>query len=115
MKRQSQTLLHLCDRIRIILDGDPRITEKWMFGGQTFLLNGHILVGAKSDGRILVKVDKEAGNEVALARTGASQMVHGGRPMRGFIWVEGHAIEDDDALREWIALSQSHAAGRKPA
>lgn len=114
MKRYSQALIHLCDRIRAILDGDPRITEKWMFGGQTFLLNGHILVAAKNDGRILIKVDKEAGNEAALARPGADQMVHGGKAMRGFIWVEPDAIEDDEDLRGWIALSQRHAATQPP-
>ena len=114
MKRDSETLIHLCDRIRVILEGDPRITEKRMFGGLTFLLNGHILVGVKNDGRILIKVGKEADNDAALARPGASQMMHGGKAMRGFVWVDPDAIEDDDELREWIALSQRHAAGQEP-
>lgn len=115
MKRDTETLIHLCDRIRLILDGDPRITEKRMFGGLTFLLNGHILVGAKNDGRILVKVGEDADNEAALARPGTSQMMHGGKAMRGFVWVEPDVIEDDDDLRDWIATSERHAANRPPA
>ena len=49
---------HLADRIRMLVGDDPRITEKFMFGGLTFLLNGHILVGCKKDGGILVSVGK---------------------------------------------------------
>jgi len=114
MTRDTETLTYLCDRIRTILDGDPRITEKRMFGGHTFLLNGHILVAAKKDGRILVKVGKEASNEEALARPGTTQMMHGGKAMRGFIWVDPDVIEDDDVLRDWIATSERHAASQVP-
>ena len=65
----------------LILDGDPRITEKNMFGGLTFLLNGHILVGCKKDGRILLSVGKEH-NDEALARPGATQMSMAAAPCR---------------------------------
>ncbi|WP_421759618.1 TfoX/Sxy family protein [Devosia sp.] len=101
MKSASTTMDHLADRIRDLLDGDPRITEKTMFGGLTFLLNGHILIAAKKDGNVLLSVGKDH-NDEALARPGTTQMVHGGRTMRGFIWVDGDAIEDDDALRDWL-------------
>lgn len=109
----SSTMEHLADRVRTILDGDPRITEKNMFGGLTFLLNGHILVGTKKDGRILLSVGKEH-NEEALQRHGASQMVHGEKVMKGFIWVEGEAIEDDDDLREWIELAERWVSAMPP-
>lgn len=95
---------HLADRVRALLDGDPRITEKNMFGGLTFLLNNHILVGCKKDGRILLSVGKDH-NDEALRRDGASPMVHGGRAMTGFIWIEADAIEDDDALEDWVKLA----------
>ena len=96
---------HLVDRVRMIVDGDPRITEKTMFGGLTFLLNGHILVGCKKDGRILLSVGKEHADE-ALARPGATAMVHGGRTMNGFVWVDPDAIEDDDDLRDWVGTAE---------
>lgn len=97
---------HLADRVRALLDGDPRITEKNMFGGLTFLLNNHILVGCKKDGRILLSVGKDH-NDEALSRDGASPMVHGGRAMTGFIWIEADAIEEDDALEDWVKLATS--------
>jgi len=101
----STALDHLVDRVRLLLDGDPRITEKTMFGGRTFLLNGHILVGCKKDGRILLSVGKEHADE-ALARPGATQMVHGGRTMRGFVWIDADAIEDDDDLSAWVRTAE---------
>lgn len=111
--KTSSTMEHLADRVRIILDGDPRITEKNMFGGLTFLLNGHILVGTKKDGRILLSVGKE-NNDEALKRHGASQMIHGERTMKGFIWVEGEAIEDDDDLRQWVELAERWVSAMPP-
>lgn len=106
---KSTAMDHLVDRVRMIVDGDPRITEKTMFGGLTFLLNGHILVGCKKDGRILLSVGKEHADE-ALARPGATPMVHGGRTMRGFLWVEPDAIEDDDDLRDWLGTAERWVA-----
>jgi len=111
MKPVSTTMTHLGERIRDILDGDPRITEKTMFGGLTFLLNGHILLGCKKDGRILLSVGKD-NNEAALARPGATQMIHGGKTMRGFIWVDPDAIEDDDDLRDWVRFAEGAVAQR---
>ena len=113
MKSISQTMDHLVDRIRLIVEGDPRITEKTMFGGRTFLLNGHILVGAKKDGRILLSVGKDNYAE-ALARPGATPMVHQDRPMTGFLWVDPDAIEDDDDLRHWVETAQRWVARMPP-
>jgi TfoX/Sxy family transcriptional regulator of competence genes len=101
----SQTMDHLADRVRTILGEDPRITEKNMFGGLTFLFNGHILVGCKKDGRILLSVGK-AHNAEAMARPGATQMHHNGRDMIGFVWVEPDAIEDEDDLGDWVKLAE---------
>ncbi|MDB5539368.1 MAG: hypothetical protein JWQ89_1095 [Devosia sp.] len=113
MKTASTTMAHLVERVRNILDGDPRVTEKTMFGGLTFLLNGHILVGTKKDGRILLSVGKDH-NDEALARPGATQMVHGGKPMRGFIWIDPDAIEDDDDLRSWVETAERWVAALPP-
>lgn len=112
MKPVSTTVTHLAERIRVILDGDPRITEKTMFGGLGFLLNGHILVACNKDGRILLSIGKD-NNEAALARPGATQMIQGGRTMRGFIWVDADAIEDDD-LRDWVETAERWVAAMPP-
>jgi hypothetical protein len=109
----NETLEHLADRLRQILDGDPRITEKRMFGGLSFLLNGHLFVSAKKDGRVLASVGKATEAE-ALQRPGAQPMQHGGRRMPGFLWIDADAIEDDDALRDWVALCEKYVATLPP-
>lgn len=106
---RSSSLDHLVDRIRLLLEGDPRISEKQMFGGLTFLLNGHILVGCKKDGRILLSVGREH-NDAALARPGATQMMHRDRPMTGFVWIDADAIEDDDDLADWVRTTERWVA-----
>jgi len=109
----NETLEHLADRLRQILDSDPRITEKRMFGGLSFLLNGHLFVSARKDGGILASVGKAAEAE-ALQRPGAQPMQHGGRRMSGFLWVDADAIEDDDALRDWVTLCEKYVATLPP-
>ena len=113
MKPVSTTLTHLAERVRVILDGDPRITEKTMFGGLSFLLNGHILVACNKDGRILLSVGKEHFEE-ALKRPGAYQMHMGERPMTGFIAVSEEGTADDDALKTWIAYAMKFAETLPP-
>src|SRR3569833_1429447 len=99
--KSNETMAYLAERIRDILGPDPRVTEKNMFGGLTFLLNGKILVGTKKDGRILLSVGKD-NNDAALARPGASPMVHNNRSMTVFVWVEAEAFEYDVDLRDWV-------------
>ncbi|WEX76411.1 TfoX/Sxy family protein [Sinorhizobium numidicum] len=78
------------------LGGRPGLSEKPMFGGWAFLLNGNLLCGAREDG-MLVRLGK--GNDGwALALPGVVQMIMGERRMQG--WVRaGAAAYSDDALR----------------
>jgi hypothetical protein len=109
----NETLEHLTERLRGVLGFDPRITEKRMFGGLSFLMNGHLFVSARKDGGILVAVGKEREAQ-ALQRPGARPMVHGGRRMSGFLWVDADAIEDDEALADWAAFAEKHVATLPP-
>ncbi len=82
-----------------------------MFGGLTFLLNGHILVGCKKDGGILISVGKD-NHEAAKARPGTSEMIHSDRVMSGFFWIDSDAIEDDEALEDWVRFAEKAVAQR---
>jgi hypothetical protein len=85
-----------------------------MFGGLSFLLNGHILIAARKDGSALLSVGKDH-NDEALARPGTTQMIHGGRIMRGFIFVDPDALEDDDDLRDWVRTAERWVSVMPPA
>ncbi len=45
--KTNETMMDLAERVRTLVGDDPRIIEKTMFGGLTFLLNGHILIGTR--------------------------------------------------------------------
>ena len=46
----------LADRIRELLGSESGVTEKRMFGGLSFLLNGNMAVAASGQGGLLVRV-----------------------------------------------------------
>src|SRR5260370_9237213 len=78
------------------------VTEKGMFGGLAWLLNGNLLCGARDDG-MLVRLGK--GNDAwALATPGIAPMISRGRPMQG--WVRAAAERFyDESLRPQLLKS----------
>ncbi len=77
-----------------------------MFGTRAFLDEGRILVGARKDGTLLVRVDEENG-AVAVTLPGASRAVMGSRTMgSGWIDVSASVIADDGALMTWIDMAR---------
>lgn len=47
----------LADRIRMALQAEPGLTERRMFGGLAFFIQGNMAVSASSDGGLLLRVD----------------------------------------------------------
>ncbi len=103
----------LATRIRAQIGDDPNVTEKRMFGGFCFMLNGNMLVGPLKDGALLVRVGKD-GHAEALALPGASEMTFTGRSMGGFVEVRGETIDSDAGLAEWIARATDFVATLAP-
>ncbi|MGW6907014.1 TfoX/Sxy family protein [Streptomyces sp. NPDC054940] len=102
----------LAERIRERLRADPAITEKRMFGGIAFLYRGNMAVGVTGDD-LMVRVGPDA-TDAALARPGARIFDMTGRPMRGWVVVEGSAVAEDDALGAWIDEGHAFAATLPP-
>ncbi len=102
----------LADRVRDLVTG-PGVTEKRMFGGLAFLLAGRLAVAASSRGGLMVRVDPAAA-EGLLAEPGTEQVVMRGSAMRGWIWVDSAAVEDEGALEVWIGRGTAYA-GSLPA
>ena len=101
----------LAARLRAALAGRKGVTEKRMFGGTCFLLRDNMLCGTGS-GNFLFRVGKEA-HAAAVKRRGAEAMVHNGRRMEGFIWVDPAAC-DARSLRSWLDLAVGYV-GKLPA
>ena len=118
----------LAGRLRELLAGEAGITEKKMFGGLAFLLNGHMSVSASGRGGLLARVDP-ADTEAALERPHAARMEMGGRSMDGWITVAPEGLADEararglgeaqrllreDAAAEAIARPPAGAGGLDP-
>jgi len=82
-----------------------------MFGGTCFLLRNNMLCGTGS-GNFLFRVGKEA-HATAVKRRGAKAMVHGGRRMEGFIWVDPSAC-NAKSIKSWLDLAVGYV-GKLPA
>lgn len=80
----------------------PGVGEKAMFGGWAFLLNGHLLCGAREDG-MLIRLGK--GNDAwALEQPDVKPMLSRGREMQG--WVRaGPEAYGNDMLRKRLLLA----------
>ena len=89
----------LAERVRDRMAAMPGVTDKRMFGGLAFLTEGNLTVGVTGDD-LLVRVGRDA-EEEALARPGARRFDITGRPMAGWVVVDG-AMLDDDALLDWL-------------
>ncbi len=78
-------------------------SDKRMFGGTCFLINGNMLIGTLKDG-LIVRVGKEA-HAAAVKRPGAKTFDMTGRPSKGFVAVDGRSVAGDAALQGWIDLA----------
>jgi hypothetical protein len=87
------------------------LSEKRMFGGVCFLLNGNMLCGAGKNG-YMIRTDPARAAEAA-ALPGGEPVVMQGRPMKGFYWLDPGAV-DARALGRWIALAEAYVAGLPP-
>jgi TfoX/Sxy family transcriptional regulator of competence genes len=103
----------LAARIRAMIGLLPNVTERKMFGGLAFMLDGNMVVGVLKDGGLLARVGKE-GYAEALTHPGAEPMTFTGREMSGFIVLRDDGIETDEALEEWIERARRFVATLPP-
>ena len=80
----------LADRIRALTRSEPGLSERKMFGGLAFLVDGNMAVAASGQGGVLVRVDPDQSDEL-VSTSPASAMEMRGRPMAGWLRVDSHA------------------------
>lgn len=102
---------HLLELMREALKRRRGVSEKKMFGGYCWMLNGNMLCGVEV-GRLMFRVGKEREAE-ALKRPGARAMDITGKPMRGIVWVDAdEAIEA--GLESWVDLAARFVGALPP-
>jgi TfoX/Sxy family transcriptional regulator of competence genes len=90
----------LARRIRQVLAQRRVVTEKKMFGGVGFLLNGNMCVGIWKSSLIVRLGPEQAA--AALEEANVVEFDITGRAMKGWIMVEPDGLETDEQLTGWI-------------
>jgi TfoX/Sxy family transcriptional regulator of competence genes len=103
----------LADRVRAHVEQESGLTEKRMFGGLAFLINGHMAVSASSKGGLMVRIDP-ADTETLLREPNARPFEMRGREMDGWLRVDVAADADDDELVAWVRRGVAYARSLPP-
>jgi len=93
----------LAERIRGALHDERGITEKKMFGGVGYLLDGNMAVGVWKDS-LVARVGPDA-YPSALEKPHAAEFNVTGRAMKGWVLVAPEGIAEDGTLQAWIDRS----------
>jgi len=97
----------LAKRVGALLRRRKNITQKAMFGGVCFLVNGNMCCGVERD-KLVVRVGPEQ-YEQLLQRRHVKPMDFTGRPLRGFIYVIPGGLKRRESLRVWLEWGLRYA------
>ncbi|HEX5322202.1 MAG TPA: TfoX/Sxy family protein [Capsulimonadaceae bacterium] len=88
---------------RLPLDQGEELSERKMFGGLCFLLNGKMLMGVGKD-RIMLRLDANE-YQNALRAGFVTPMDFTGKPLANFAYLSPSVCVSDDRLLEWAQKS----------
>lgn len=104
--------LEVADQIRTVIGPHPGLTEREMFGGISFMINGNMAVGVSGD-ELMVRVGTES-HEEALARPGARPSIMGTRDMKGWVKVAEEGFSTADDFASWVKWGVDYAESLPP-
>lgn len=92
---------YLLERIDRILEGRKVTwTGKKMFGGFCYMVDDKMCIGYYKGG-LMARVGPVAAPKLAK-RHGAEQMIHGGRVMTGYLWIDPAGYDADADLEFYV-------------
>lgn len=100
----------LAERVRALIDGEPGVTEKRMFGGLAFLVGGNMSVTVSGREGLLVRGEPDE-MEALRDQPGVDPFVMRDRQMKGWLRVDAAAVADDASLEPWVERSLAYARG----
>jgi len=98
----------LAHRIRELVGNEPGLTERKMFGGLAFLINGNMSVSASGRGGLLLRVDPDE-TDALLAKPNAYPFEMRGREMQGWLRVAPEGVKTKRQLERWVARGVAYA------
>ena len=90
----------LASRIRTVLASRKGFSEKKMFGGIAFMMNGKMCCGVQ-DGDLVARIGADEYAR-ALAEPHVRPMDFTGRPMKGYVYVGRGVTRNDRGLQAWV-------------
>lgn len=103
----------LAERIREVLQGEPGLSEKRMFGGLAFLVSGNMPVSASSRGGLLLRSDP-AQAESLVTEPHVRRFEMRGREMDGWLRIDSEALVTEDELQRWVSHGLTYARSLAP-
>jgi TfoX/Sxy family transcriptional regulator of competence genes len=100
--------IQLAERLRAVVQHEPGMSEKRMFGGLAFLIDGNMAVSASSRGGLLVRVDP-ADTATLVSEPLVRRFEMRGRAMDGWLHVHAEVVDSEDELRRWAARGITYA------
>jgi TfoX/Sxy family transcriptional regulator of competence genes len=98
----------LANRIRELVSMEPGLTEKRMFGGLAFLIDGNMSVSVSGQGGLLLRVDS-AETDALLRSEHARPFEMRGRAMQGWLRIDVAGVRSKRELERWVARGVSYA------
>ena len=93
----------LLERVRASLAHLPRVEEKKMFGGITFMVNGKMCVSVGRT-RLMCRIDPELHDSVVNDKD-VRTVVMKGREYRGYVHVDDATVRSKKALDRWVSMA----------
>ena len=97
---------NLADRVRELLAGEAGFSERKMFGGLAFVLDGHMCCGVVGDD-LMLRLGPD-GADAALEGPHVRPMDFTGRPMTSMVFVSPAGLRSA-RLRKWVEQAAAFA------
>ncbi len=97
----------LAARVTGIIRNEPHMSSKMMFGGLGVMIGGNMACGVIGDD-LIIRMSPEDYDE-AILHDGVREFDFTGKPMRGWVFIDGATVADDDVLSEWVTVGADFA------
>lgn len=94
---------YLAERIELILHRQKVVFEaKKMMGGLCFMVDDKMCLGIVKD-QLMARIHPDIYQE-SLQKKGCNEMNFTGRAMRGYVFIDPHALDKEEDLEYWVNL-----------
>ena len=94
---------YLGERIeRVLNQRKVGFEAKKMMGGLCFMVDDKMCVGIVKD-QLMARINPDIYDE-SLQKDGCNEMNFTGRAMKGFVFIDGFAIDNEEDLEYWVDL-----------